>query len=169
MQANRISFAPCILYEMVRAGGRENIYQASVFLYYILKALGMAFYSVEGKFQKFKVSFWHYLGVFAVVTYWIFQNMLYIDTQVTYDSGLNFKFIESWRSVYAFQNLYTIPIILFNIINRKHSENFLRLVEKFDTQLELLEWENRMKISKFFSLLPLVSYTDWQLLDTFEL
>lgn len=140
---------------MVRGSGRESIYQASFFLYCILKALGMSFFSVDGKFRKFKVSCWHYLGLFLIITYWILQNILYFDTQVTYDSGLNFKIIESiWRTVFAFQHLCTIPIILFNFIKRKHLENFLRLIEKFDAQMELLEWENRVKISKFFSLMP---------------
>ena len=143
--------------KMVRVGGCENIYQASFFLYYILKALGMAFffYSVEAKLRKFKVSCWHYLGLVFILTYWILQNILYFETQVTYDSGLKFRIIESiWRTVFAFQYLCTIPIILFNFIKRKHLENFLQLIEKFDAQMEVLEWENKVKISAFFSLMP---------------
>lgn len=150
-----ILIVACILFEMAKASGRKSIYQSSVYLYYIMKIFGMAFFGVDGKFHKFQTSCFHYLGVFVFVGYWIYQNILYFDTQIYYESGLNYRIIESiWRNVYAFQNLSIIPIILFNFIKRKHLENFLQLIEKFDSQMEYLEWENRVGISKIFCFLP---------------
>jgi hypothetical protein len=146
-----------IPFRMVKAVERKSIYSTSVYLYCILKLLGMAFYAFDKKLKCFKVSCWHYLGISMAVIYWIIQSLLHSKTEINYSSGLKFEVIEGiWRRVFEFQIFSSIPIILFNFIKRKHVQNFLRNIEKFDTQMEFLEWKNDVEFSKVIELLPIV-------------
>lgn len=136
---------------------RKSIYSTSVYLYYILKILGMAFYKFEKSSNSFKVSTQNYLALTLTIAHWIFQSILHSKTEVYYTSGLNFLIVESiWRRVCEFQIFSAIPIILINFIKRKHVENFMRFIEKFDAQMEFLEWKNDIELSKIVELLPVV-------------
>lgn len=142
---------------MVKVVKRKSIYSSSVYIFYILKGLGMAFYNFDKTSNSFKVSYCHYIGLTLSIFYWIFQSILHYKTEVYYSSGLTFQVVESiWRRVFEFQIFSSIPIILFNFIKRKHVENLLRFIEKFDTQMEYLGWKNPIEISKMIELLPVV-------------
>lgn len=142
---------------MVNVVARKSIYSTSVYLYYILKVLGMAFYGFDKKLKCFKVSCWHYLGMTMSIVYWIIQSVLHFRTEVYYSSGLKFQIVESiWRRVFEFQIFSSIPIILFNFIKRKHVENFMRFIEKFDIQMEYLEWKNEIELTKVIQSLPFI-------------
>lgn len=141
---------------MVKAVGRKSIYRTSFCLYYTLKLLGMAFYSFDSKAKSFRSSCWHYIGLMLCVTYWIFQSMLHYKTEVYYNSGLSFRIVESiWRRVFEFQIFSSIPIILFNFIKRKHVENFMQFIEKFDAEMDFLEWKNNVRLSCIVEILPI--------------
>lgn len=142
---------------MVKVVARKTIYKSSTYIYFLLKALGMAFYSHDKKLKCFKVSCWHYLGLLLSIFYWIFQSILHRKTEIYYTSGLDFKIVENiWRRVFEFQIFAIIPIILFNFVKRKHVEKFLQLIEKFDTQMEFLEWKNDVEFSRTIEILPFI-------------
>lgn len=137
--------------------GRKSIYQSSVCTYYVLKLLGMAHYSVDKNSKVFTVSCWHYLSLALFTIYWIAQSILRFKTETHYESGLNYRIVESiWKNVFAFQYFSTIPIIFFNFIKRKHVQNFLKLIEKFDSHMEQLRWKNDVEFSTFYKFLPLM-------------
>jgi hypothetical protein len=146
-----------IPFKMAQVSGHKSIYQSSVCIYYVLKLVGMAHYSVERNSKVFTVSCWHYLSLALFTTYWIAQCVLRYKTEHRHDSGLNYQIVESiWKYVFAFQFFCTIPIIFFNFVKRKHVEDFLRLIEKFDVDVEQLGWKNEVEIGRFYKFLPLV-------------
>lgn len=136
----------------------RTVYQSSGALFYMLKFLGLAPYSFDYKTLTFKMGLSNYLTLFipAACSAYFFFFSVNCFIHESYESGVQSKFVDQlWQWSYLLQHLFAFATILFNFFKRKHIENFLKLIHKFDKNLEHLGWKFKVKNSNLCNLFVL--------------
>jgi hypothetical protein len=128
---------------------RGSIYDASIYLFYILKALGLAHYDFDKKTFKFNTSTYNVVTFYANLIYWIysvsFHFVIYFIERRGFESGINHKIIDKlWQYQYLFQMACSIPIFIVNFTRRQSVWNLMESLHSFDSTVEKLQWKHRV-------------------------
>lgn len=126
----------------------ENIYSSSVYLFYILKGLGLASFSYDPKTFKFQLKPVNIFLFLVQLIVWIL--LTWMETQSKhaqgYTSGIQSNLVERvWQFQYLFQHYIAVFIIVYSLAKRNHIEKFLSQVFTFDQHLKCLNWRTQIK------------------------
>lgn len=140
-----------------------DIYSSSIYLYYILKALGLIFFSFDLKTRKVRTKLSNYIQFF-IFTSSVF-TLLFIEVFSVRSeyilSGAGSSLLDSiWQQQLLLQYLLAILTSIQGFLKRKHIENFLNSISTFDSSLTLFGWSHQVK--QYCARLPLF----WFLLTT---
>lgn len=135
-----------------------DIYESSKWLFFVLKSLGLAPYSVDRKTRQFKMNLGNYLIVmisFVVSVLLITFELIYTPSYY-FETGIQSQFLEAiWRYAYFFQQMLAVFILGFNASRRQNVENLMSLLHNFDQTIEKLGWQFKAKQTKTINLLML--------------
>lgn len=129
--------------------------RACVF-FYTLKFFGLAPYRFNSRTLSFEMGFFNYSILLASLLATVYISRTTIDNfdDKSYESGVQSRFVDNlWRYQNLFQSLMISSTILFNFHKRKHIENFIKLISKFDQILEKLNWKHKSEVFKFLNMI----------------
>lgn len=135
-----------------------DVYDSSKWLFFVLKSIGLAPYSVDYKTCQFKMKFVNYL-TFAVsidVTLSLLVIQLIYNQECYFETGVQSKFLEGlWQNSYRFQHFLALFVLVFNFTRITNIENFMSFLHKFDQMIDKMDWQFKAKQIKTFSLFVL--------------
>lgn len=118
---------------------RENIYKSISPFHNLIKLFGLAPYDLNLKTGKITLRWIHYLML--LLSFIWGQYMIYLSfTQIEYDLSTSIM-NRGWKLHWELEVVLTVPIIIFNILKRKHLEKFLSLLHEFDELIKKFNWK----------------------------
>lgn len=117
----------------------ENIYKSISPFHNLIKLFGLAPYDLNLKTGKITLRWIHYLML--LLSFIWGQYMIYLSfTQIEYDLSTSIM-NRGWKLHWELEVVLTVPIIIFNILKRKHLEKFLSLLHEFDELIKKFNWK----------------------------
>lgn len=128
----------------------NNNHKSAKLSFFILKAFGVACYSIEGNnvistlFDKILFS--------ATVSLWVTLIWVQISKQITFDKNVDGKifFINS-LSMYSYiiQHFFGLTVVVHSFIHRPRIEKILKIFRNFDQKLFRFGWKSESQ-ERFF-------------------
>lgn len=122
---------------------QKHIYHSAKLFYYILKFLGLAPYRFDDQLMSFKMGFLEYFWFFASTTFYMILNINHVThfSSFAYDTGVQSSLLDIlWQYQFVLQHIFATAIVIFQFVQRKRVENFLKLIYKFDRAVENMNW-----------------------------
>lgn len=129
-----------------------NIYYSAQFIFKILKILGLASYNFDIKSQKLETKLRNYLEFYLWILFWI--ALLWLQWR-TYKSKSLETMVDSnlleqiLQYQYLVQHFLAILTVVYNFSKRQHVQKFLMLVFYFDQKVDQLDWNFKVKHSRY--------------------
>jgi hypothetical protein len=126
-----------------------------------LKPIGLAFYSIDDKKQILKTSIWDYFHItikvlVAILFIWLYYGYARIRN---YKSGAKMSILdEVWKHQYKVQLYLSVVLIIYNFIQRKRVESFLKKLSKFDSSMVNMGWKQNIDKLKLWRLAILLAF-----------
>lgn len=136
-----------------------NIYESSKIFFIILKVLGLAPFSFDGKTRRFTLKCLNILLFVASIIFWsILSYSEILLAMKKNETGSKSKLLDGlWTHAYSIQPFLAMCATAFNCLKMKNVEGFLASIYKFDKSFSRLGWRHETKYLKTFCPLLVMS------------